>query len=445
MSRPTRTAKVLRIAVLCDGRIVTERLIAADSNVRIGTHHLNDLVLTRDAFGTCTTLFAGSPAGYALTTLPDMHGKVTVHSEPASIRALVADGVTSLSLSQDDRGKLVVGDITVLFQFVAPPPTAAHLLGCSLDFRPRLFEEDDPIFVGATAIFTGLAAVLLGWVYTSPPPPIMDFIELDPRIGRVFLQAPRQETPLINETPDARLQPAPTAPEEPEEPEIADIPADNDGVLPDGRRLEDLTQDEQRDVVANNPLMIALMHGMGANAGPAAGGLFDDDDHTFRDLDEAMENVTGVQVAEVGGDTVRGGEGIRNDDIDIGELDGILGGSSELTDDVTVALIPTVTSPEYVPEPDIDDPQAIQDAVEANHGRLVTCYDRELKNDPNLQGRVDIEFFISQGRVTQAQVFADTTHNSAFTACLADAIRRIRFPAGTTGEVVFPFIFSARN
>lgn len=441
MSRPTPTAKVLRIAVLCEGRILTERLIDAHANVRIGTDPLNDLVVASGAFGASTTLFAASAAGYALTTLPTMHGKLTVHAEPASVRALVADGVCSLSLSPADRGKLVVDDITVLFQFVAPPPTAAHLLPGSLDFRPRLLEEDDPIFMGATALFTGLAAVMLGWVYTSPPPPVLDVIELDERIARVFLQAPPVEP-----APEAQVDPAaPPEPQAPVEPEVADVPAPNPGVLPDGRDIADLTDDERAEAVRDNPMLIALIGGLGADAGPAAGGLFGQDDVAIRDIDEAMRGVRSVRVAEGASDGPRSGEGLNNDDVDIGSLAGVAGGNTEVGEDVTVELVPTVTTLEYVPEPDIDDPEAIQDAVDANHGRFVTCYDRELKNDPTLQGRVDIEFYISQGRVTQAQVFADTTHNSAFTACLTGAIRRIRFPDTTSGEVVFPFIFSARN
>jgi hypothetical protein len=297
------------------------------------------------------------------------------------------------------------------------------------------------MFVGATAIFTGLAAVLLAWVYTSPPPAVLDVIELDPRIGRVFLQAPPETPEAVAEVdPVAPAQPAPA----PAEPEIAEVSAETEGVLPDGRSIADLTEDERVEAVRDNPMLIALIGGLGADAGPSADGLFDNEDDTYKDLDFVLDNVTGVQVAAAS-DGPRVGEGLNNDAIDIGTIAGVAGGNTELTDDVTVALVPTVTSPEYVAEPDIDDPQAIQDAVEANHGRLVACYDRILKNDPNLQGRVDIEFYISQGRVTQAQVFADTTNNSEFTGCLTGAIRRIRFPQGTTGEVVFPFIFSARS
>ena len=443
MSRPTSTVKVLRIAVLCSGRILTERLIDADANVRIGSDSLNDLVLNSDAFGASTALFTFTPAGYALTTLATMSGKVTVHEQPASIRSLVADGATSVSLCQDDRGKLVVGDTTVLFQFVAPPPTAAHLLPGSLDFRPRLFEEDDPIFVGATAIFTGLAAVMLAWVYTSPPPSVVQMIELDPRIARVFLQpTPQTPEPAVEVDPIAPPVPAPA---ESQEPEIADVTPPADGVLPDGRNIADMTDEERLEEVMNNDLVIGIIAGLGEAAGPATAGVFGQHDVALDRLDVVLDGVQGVRVADRSDDGPRTVDGTNNGDVDISGLHHFQGGNPIDIEQVVVELEGEVYSPEFQPEPDIEDPEAIQDAVEANHGRLVACYDRILKNDPTLQGRVDVEFYISQGRVTQAEVFADTTHNSEFTGCLTGAIRRIRFPTETTGEVVFPFIFSARN
>lgn len=445
MIRPT-SAKVLRIAVLCDGRILTERLMDAGTTVRIGSNATNDLVVPNTDFGTSIPLFSPTPAGYALTTLPDMHGKVTVHSEPASVRALVADGATHIRVSTDDRGKLVVGRTTVLFQFVAPPPTAAHLLPGNLDFRPRLFEEDDPIFLGATSLFTGLAAVMLAWVYTSPPPAIVDVIELDPRIGRIImLPPPLTPEPIVDVDPIA--EPVPVVAEVPQEPEIAEVPAQTEGMLPDGRNIADLNRDELQEVVERDPFLIELIAGVGADAGQAVGSLFDPEDDGITDIDAMLENAGGVEVADGRNDSQRRGEGTNNGDvdIDISQMARIPGGTVGPTEAVVVELIGVVDVGDFEPEPDIEDPEAIQTTVRDNRGRMAACYDRILKTNPGLQGRVDIEFYISQGRVAQAQVFADTTHNSAFTGCLTDAVRRIRFPAGTDGQVVFPFVFSPQH
>ena len=40
------------------------------------------------------------------------------------------------------------GGVSVLFQFVVPPPVSVVTPLQQMDFRPRLLEEDDPTFLG---------------------------------------------------------------------------------------------------------------------------------------------------------------------------------------------------------------------------------------------------------------------------------------------------------
>ena len=37
------------------------------------------------------------------------------------------------------------------------------------DFRPKLFDEDDPVFVGTLSVFMAMAAVLLIYVWNTEP------------------------------------------------------------------------------------------------------------------------------------------------------------------------------------------------------------------------------------------------------------------------------------
>lgn len=74
------------------------------------------------------------------------------------------------------------------------------------------------------------------------------------------------------------------------------------------------------------------------------------------------------------------------------------------------------------------------------------CYERQLAKDPNLQGRLGIEFAIGQdGRVTAVKVVGPL--QSELDRCVARVVRRMVFPKPEGGIVVvsYPFVFRAGN
>ena len=76
------------------------------------------------------------------------------------------------------------------------------------------------------------------------------------------------------------------------------------------------------------------------------------------------------------------------------------------------------------------------------------CYERELKRDPGLAGRIEIEFTIGEGgRVEEATVVGNTMGSDAVGSCIVGRIRRWRFPKPNGGSVTvsYPFIFTASS
>lgn len=80
----------------------------------------------------------------------------------------------------------------------------------------------------------------------------------------------------------------------------------------------------------------------------------------------------------------------------------------------------------------------------ANVGAFKTCFERRLRERPDLAGRVFVEFTINlEGLVSSVKILENTTGDSVFAECLSRQVQRLRFPPPIGGEVtfVFPFIF----
>src|SRR6476659_3954367 len=123
-------AKILRIGIIQSGKIVEERLVRKRENVTIGQSAKNTFVVPASNYlGRSFVLFELGPQGYALNFTDGMDGRVSLGEQVVALPALRQSGraqkrgeLWHLPLSDKSRGKVVIGDVTVLFQFVAPPP-----------------------------------------------------------------------------------------------------------------------------------------------------------------------------------------------------------------------------------------------------------------------------------------------------------------------------------
>jgi len=123
--------KVLRIGLVQGGKVIEERVIKQRSTVSVGPSEKNTFVVLGQGM-------AGLPASFKLFELvgPDyflnfidgMGGRVALQTGVSDLSALkgqakrAGDSSYQVKLTDDSRGKVVVGETTFLFQFVAPPP-----------------------------------------------------------------------------------------------------------------------------------------------------------------------------------------------------------------------------------------------------------------------------------------------------------------------------------
>src|SRR5262245_16704254 len=126
---PDGAPKILRIGIIQNGKIVEERLVRRRENVTIGQSTKNTFVVpASNALPRTFTIFELTPAGYALNFSDSMDGRVSLGEQVVALPALRQGKAQKrgelwhLLLNDRSRGKVVIGDVTVLFQFVTPPP-----------------------------------------------------------------------------------------------------------------------------------------------------------------------------------------------------------------------------------------------------------------------------------------------------------------------------------
>ena len=92
------------------------------------------------------------------------------------------------------------------------------------------------------------------------------------------------------------------------------------------------------------------------------------------------------------------------------------------------------------------DPNMVAKEVRSRLGAIKACYERALKRNPNLSGKVVIHWTITQaGTVSGVDVETDTLGDAEVASCIKSLIARWRFPAPAGGsvDVSFPFVFQA--
>src|SRR5262245_28115468 len=126
--------KVLRIGLVQSGKVIEERVIKQRGHVTIGPSEKSMFVIPSKNIPPNFKLFEIVGNDYCINFLDGMTGRVALKTGVSDLTQLKsqarkvalpgAAGGTAyqMHLSEEARGKVVVGETTFLFQFVAPPP-----------------------------------------------------------------------------------------------------------------------------------------------------------------------------------------------------------------------------------------------------------------------------------------------------------------------------------
>jgi len=373
-------------------------------------------------------------------------GKVSVKGAIRSLADLKSSGdavrrggTWVLPIQETSRGKVVIDGISVLFQFVPAPPTVARKV--HMDFRPRFIEDDDPVFFGFLALFAALGACLGIYAHT------VDLNNVD-----LFLDAPERFADLLVKED--------VEPDEPDEPdEVTDPNAESqatDEETPDETTPAEETEQvevtqeeieireaqqmeaEDREV---DVLVAQLLGTLGAhNSGDSTQDHFANLDFEGQDADallrnaQRMEGSTSLGIREEGSGPREG--------VDGGGVDRGKAGSSALSEGPAVVVEGQVD----LGSADIDavegEAEGVTSVVKRYKGRIKLCYDQALRQDPNLKGRVEIEFSVGRGRVLEAFISTNSTRNDVLANCILRKVKGLTFDPSVEADVIYPFVLS---
>ena len=195
-----------------------------------------------------------------------------------------------------------------------------------------------------------------------------------------------------------------------------------------------------RKRVANMGLVGAINAGGGSVADVLGSG-----NSLSADFASALSGVTGVGVATA--DAVKGGPkgGGAGEVAGIGDLGTSGGGKVDLGGKADAEVRGRVSS--AAPEVDSADVDrgALTRYVKARLKAIQNCYERELKRNPSLKGKVLVRFTIgTNGRTTEIEIEENTLGNPAVGSCIQSLIRTWSFPFRPDSEVPvsYPFVFA---
>jgi hypothetical protein len=446
--------KILRIGVIHNGRIIEERLIPAGTPVTVGEHPKCTVVIPPGAVPAKKfELFAERAGGYALQFTTKMHGKVSIGDKIVTLATLGKKGQAkkkgtyyALQLSERNRGKVYVGDYTVLFQFVSPPPQPRRVR--SSDFRAWRWEDVDWVFMAIILLSALLHTAALIWIESQPPAKKLRLEDFPDRFVKLMLPPdPKPAEVKVTEDGDG-----PGA-DKPAEPEPGPAETQNDGAAdagedtPEPVESAEARQSRLEEEVSSVGLLAVLGTTGKSSRGDAVADLLSDAGSLSEDVGSALANSSGVAVARRDADQagLRGGGG-GDEAASGGELGeaGSTGGGTvtaaavELKGNVGTGTAEMSSSPE--------DQATISSTMKKYLGRVRQCYERELKSDPDLGGKVTVSFDIASGtgNVSGTSIVGNTTGNAGLGECIKKVVQRIRFPAPEDDVEVgsYPFVLS---
>jgi hypothetical protein len=449
MAQSAQPAKVLRVGIIRDGKIEVERVLKPGETATIGpspkSMFVQQVELPKPEF----PLFEARGGKYYLRFTASMKGKIGAAGAVVGLEKLIADPsverdgeVFAWALSEEDRGKVSVDNVTVLFQFVTPPPVVA-VRPTRTDFRPRLVEEDDALLFGFMLLFGALGAIFMVWAaYTDfkveEPTSIQ---QLDPKWTKLIISKP--EPPEVPKTPtdDGTGDDKPKDAEKPAEPS-EDASKDK----PQGDAKAPVSDSERKEQARAGALAKSKTLGFLVTRGESLGGTAVDRfaDGGISEVGGSLRGVSAVTEGDARGSGVRGTGDQVGEDVKIGSVKQAGGGSTNVQAAAAIAVSVEVGAGE-VDDPSGTDANAVKSTVTRNSGQLKYCYEQRLKSNPSLAGRVEIEWMISGGKVTAASVFTNTTGDDEFAQCIITKIKRWSFDSSLEGEVTWPFIFHQKQ
>jgi outer membrane biosynthesis protein TonB len=385
-----------------------------------------------------------------------MDARIAVGNEIISLSQLKQTGKIQkrgtswvLPLDERARGKITLADMTILFQFVTPPPPQPRpQLPASV--RGSALSGMDWFFATVAAVSFLIHLVFVIYLRSVDWPRKPDIEAVPDRFVQMVVKKeekkPEPKKEEVAKTDEPKKEEKKKGEEEKKQAPKKELTEEEKAKIAEAKAKADA---ERRARLAEQVKSTGLLKLLGAKSdggGSIADVLGKGD--VDRDQEKAFQGVGGVGVASA--DSLRGiksggsGSGRVADAGSLRGGAGIAGGETGKG-----AGERTVKGAIKTEAPAVDgelDPNMVAKEVKSRLGAIKACYERALKRNPNLSGKVVIHWTITQaGTVSGVDVEQDTLGDAEVASCIKALVARWRFPAPAGGsvDVSFPFVFQS--
>ena len=450
--------KVLRIGLVQGGKVIEERVIKQRTHVTIGPSEKSMFVIASKGIPPNFKLFELAGSEYYLNFLDGMTGRVALKTGISDLAALRTQAkrvplgggqMYQVHISEEARGKVVVGDTTFLFQFVAPPPvqpkpqlpvSVKSGLSTDIDWTTTIIAAFSFLFHFGT----------VGSIYSDWMDPVID----DETDVAALLESVKQlPPPPPVETPKEADVPVPTAQAQAPKPTLT---APSAGGAPQkgpaaggGRNMSS----SQATAIANELQQLQMeMIGALNSSGNATASVLGHGDVPLGMLEAAARSGAGAGQGGFALGGVGGGGGV------IRPGGGGNGGLAAIGNTSSSGVANTSGGEAAVKRPvgnasvggaavsggNVADASAVVARMAAGFRR---CYNKGLSEDPNMKGSVRITARIGpNGEVLSASPSGGSGLSPSVVSCVAARVSSASFspPSGGGATVVIPISFQSQ-
>ena len=461
--------KILRVGVIQGGRIVEERLIRKREDVSLGQSAKNTFILPSSQLGKSYKIFEAKGEAYFLAFDDSMEGRVSLNSQVLDLKSVAKSGQVKkrggryfVELDDNTRGKVAFGEFTLLFQFVDKPPVLPRPQ-LPAAARGGLAQRLDWLYVNILLV----AFLLLGgsgigldiWWRTEGR---YLQVEFGQKKNKLY-EALKAEVMKENEEEEEPEEEEEEEEEEAEEEEV-ELPPDPEPVkkakAEPVKKAPEQAPKRQTNLskaqIQENVKKKTFIHSLGS-AGEGEGSLADTLskglsasalDDAFNNLDGGVADAMPGQSAKFVGEpavTKTGGGSYKG--LGKGEGGGgkIATKTRKTTDKVKAVKLKLKVKGKLGKMKGSGklDGGAIKKVFKKRMKAIRYCYEKALKRNDSLKGKVKIKFTIGPaGRVTDIKVTKNSTGDGSVGDCIKKKVKSWRFPKPEGGSVTvsYPFL-----
>jgi hypothetical protein len=429
--------KVLRIGLVTSGRILEERIVKQRTTVTVGPSEKSTFVVQANV-PPQFKLFELIGNDYHLNFLDGMTGRVALATGITDLVALKGQAkrvgpAYQIRLTEEARGKIVLGETTFLFQFVAPPPVQPRPQ-LPLSVKGGVASQIDWNLTIIAAFSFLLHFGLIGAMYSDWMDPVVND---DITAGLLDMVQKTVPPPVeTSDTPTSTASATDTAPAPTQAPKQA---APKQGAAPDAKVVAGLLQEAEQARIA---ILSAL------NGGPNINGAMKDDNGAPVDLNSLANRSGGISNTAGGlnlpngaGGPIRPGQGGAG-------LQGLRGGetggaSTSAGQAVVVKIKGDVEYGGSTASVPVSNAEAV--IRSQIHPGAKRCYQQGLESDPTQSGRLVILIKVApSGEVDSVSTQSNSGLSSGVANCIQRVAKRAKFDApgasGSTISVPFNFV-----